>query len=347
MGGGAWSTNTYTARQRARAATGLSAFAYHDHVSETGLYEVHETLDPKWTAGPASPLAGQIVREARDSDEHPESVPIAVFFDVTGSMGLIPRVLQEKLPKLHTLLLQKGYVEHPQILFGAIGDATCDLVPLQIGQFESDNRMDENLEHFVLEGGGGGHNAESYELGAYYLAYHTALDSLEKRGKKGYAFFIGDERIYDRARAKFVRDLIGARAEEDVLADAIFRDLQEKYEVFFLFAAQGSYRPEQVLPAAAGEGGRLGWRRLLGERALILEDADAVCETIALTIGVHEGRIDLDEGLTHLAELGTDSTTTASVSKALEPVAAGAAVLATATGGGLDLGDDDSDAERL
>jgi len=48
----------------------------------------------------------------------------AVLFDVTGSMGQVPRALQQKLPQLLGLLLRQGYVEHPQILFGAIGDAT-------------------------------------------------------------------------------------------------------------------------------------------------------------------------------------------------------------------------------
>src|SRR5205814_1656783 len=161
-------------------------------------------------------LAGQIVRESRDSDEHPESLPIAVFFDVTGSMGWVPRELQKKLPKLFGLLLQKGYVEHPQVLFGAIGDAYVDRVPLQIGQFESDNRSDENLETFILEGGGGGGNHESYNLAAYYMARHTALDSVEKRGKRGYLFFIGDERLYSTIEHTQVARLIGDGLEEDL-----------------------------------------------------------------------------------------------------------------------------------
>ena len=76
----------------------------------------------------------------------------------------MPRVLQTKLPQLLGLLLRKGYASDPQIMFGAIGDATCDRVPLQVGQFESDNRMDDDLGRIVLEGGGGGQMTESYEL---------------------------------------------------------------------------------------------------------------------------------------------------------------------------------------
>src|SRR5690606_17085408 len=107
---------------------------------------VHPKLDPH----------GVTVRESRDSADHPEALAIAVLFDVTGSMGNVPRTLQTKLPDLLGLLLRKGYVEHPHILFGAIGDATCDRAPLQIGQFEADNRMDDDLERILLEGGGGG-----------------------------------------------------------------------------------------------------------------------------------------------------------------------------------------------
>jgi hypothetical protein len=161
MGSGIWSTDVYDAAARYRPASGASAFAY----SDGGARTAHPALDPR----------GVAVRESRDSDEHPASVAIAVLFDVTGSMGTVPRTLQAKLPKLLGLLLCKGYVQHPQILFGAIGDAACDRVPLQIGQFESDNRMDGDQGRIVIEGGGGGQLTESYELAMYFMARHTGL----------------------------------------------------------------------------------------------------------------------------------------------------------------------------
>ena len=99
-----------------------------------------------------------------------------MLFDVTGSMRKVPRVLQTKLPQLLGLLQRQGYASDPQIMFGAIGDATCDRVPLQVGQFESDNRMDDDLGRIVLEGGGGGQMTESYELAMYFMARHTATD---------------------------------------------------------------------------------------------------------------------------------------------------------------------------
>ena len=191
MGSGRWSTDVYYAAARMRATSGTSAFAY----SDGGATRVHPALDP----------LGVTARESRDSDEHPRSLAIAVLFDVTGSMRGAGR-LQQKLPRLLGLLLRKGYTTDPQIMFGAIGDATCDRAPLQIGQFESDNRMDDDLGRIVLEGGGGGQKTESYELAMYFMARHTAIDCYDKRGRRGYLFIIGDEMAYPQVKPAEVRD---------------------------------------------------------------------------------------------------------------------------------------------
>ncbi|MEE6258770.1 hypothetical protein [Plantactinospora sonchi] len=296
MGSGRWSTNVYAAAASYRAATGTSAFAY----SDSGARTVHPDLDP----------LGVTVRESRDSAEHPASTPIAVLFDVTGSMRAVPRVLQAKLPQLLGLLLRKGYVTDPQILFGAIGDATCDRVPLQIGQFESDNRMDDQLAKIVLEGGGGGQRTESYELAMYFMARHTTLDSVRRRGRRGYLFLIGDEMPYGRVKPKEVRRIVGDELAEPIPVREIVRELSRSYEVYYILPSGASY---------AGDAGILDtWRDLLGQNVLELDDLDAVCETIALTVGLGEESIDLDTGLRDLGDLG--STAGPSVGRALAPL---------------------------
>lgn len=141
-------------------------------------------------------------------------------------------------------------------MFGAIGDATCDQVPLQIGQFESDNRMDEQLGNILIEGGGGGQKTESYEQAAYFMARHTALDSLEQRGKRGYLFIIGDETnypyVYARGantpatgwgtlRRRGVAEVIGDHLQEDIPTPAIYAELERKLDVYFILPAAASY----------------------------------------------------------------------------------------------------------
>src|SRR6266516_633363 len=243
MGSGRWSTNVYDAAARFRAATGASAFAY----SDGGATRVHPALDP----------FGVTVRESRDSAEHPRSLAIAVLFDVTGSMGGVPRVLQAKLPQLLGLLLRKGYAADPQVMFGAIGDATCDRVPLQIGQFESDNRMDDDLSHIVLEGGGGGQKTESYELAMYFMTRHTSIDCHEKRGRRGYLFIVGDEMAYRRVKPEEVTGVIGDALAEPVALKQIVAEVRERYDVYHLLPAGAAY---------AGNDQVIGfWRGLLGQ----------------------------------------------------------------------------------
>ncbi|GAA1748866.1 hypothetical protein [Luedemannella helvata] len=293
MGSGLWSTDVYDAAAHTRARTGASAFAY----SDSGARKVHPALNPY----------GVTARESRDSDEHPRSLAIAVLFDVTGSMHSVPRTLQVKLPGLLGLLLRKGYVADPHIMFGAIGDATCDRAPLQVGQFESDNRMDEDLGRILLEGGGGGQQTESYELAMYFMARHTTIDCYEKRGRRGYLFIIGDELAYRRVKAREVKKIIGDDLSEDLSTEALVAELQRKYHVYY------------ILPAGTSNAGSRSilryWRDLLGQNVIELDDLDAVCETIALTVGLEEGAIDLDAGLEDLADVG--STAGATVGRAL------------------------------
>ncbi|GAA1794635.1 hypothetical protein GCM10009682_15460 [Luedemannella flava] len=299
MGSGRWSTDVYDAAATMRKRTGKSAFAH----SDSGARHVHDALNPH----------GVGTRESRDSDEHPRSLAIAVLFDVTGSMRGVPRALQTKLPGLLGLLLRKGYVEDPHIMFGAIGDATCDRAPLQVGQFESDNRMDEDLGRILLEGGGGGQQTESYELAMYFMARHTSIDCYDKRGRKGYLFIIGDELAYPKVKRAEVKRIIGDDLAEDISTEAIVAELQRRYHVYYILPAGASY---------AGDATVLDfWRGLLGQNVIELDDLNAVCETIGLTVGLEEGAIDLAAGIDDLADVG--STAGASVGRALARIGGG------------------------
>src|SRR6516164_2939170 len=225
MGTTRWSDDHYRDRARLRARTGKDAFEY-DHAIRIGAADrvVHPKMNPR----------GVRVRESRDSDGHPQSHAVAVLFDVTGSMQQVPRILQTRLPKLMGLLIRKGYLDHPQILIGAIGDATCDAAPLQVGQFESGIEIEEDLGKLYLEGGGGGHITESYELALYFMARHTALDCYEKRGRRGYLFVIGDEIPYAKVKRKEVARLIDDGLKTDLAVETLMAELERTYDVYHI-----------------------------------------------------------------------------------------------------------------
>ena len=298
-----YSDELYTSAKTLRAAaTGVDAFS-HTHAINTGKIAagVNDKLDPKG-----------VNRESRDSDVHPTSNAIIVGFDVTGSMSSIPRTLQQKLCKLMGVLNAKAAIEHPQILFAAFGDETCDRVPLQVGQFESGVEMDEDLDKMYLEGGGGGQVFESPELLLYFAARHTSIDCYEKRGKRGYLFFITDEKGRDVSRSA-VQNVFGDGLERDISLESIIKECQDKYEIFM------------VLPTNAGHGSEPQisqfWKKLLGQNVLKLDDENLVCELIATTIGICEETVD---DVTDLAtDLKLDKAGIRSLSTALADVKTG------------------------
>ncbi|WP_137725921.1 hypothetical protein [Prescottella subtropica] len=323
MGYGKWDDDTFAAAKTFRAARGLDDFGYTATMRSRPYTE--------WKVDPSLDPYGVTARESRDSDGHPGSLPIAVLFDVTGSMGVVPRIMQDKLGKLHGLLQRKGYADDPQILFGGIGDADSDRVPLQVGQFESDNAMDDQLRTIFLEGGGGGQKSESYELAAYFMARHITTDAWDRRGRKGYLFVIGDELNKPRLSARQVRAVIGDDLRQDVSVESVYRELEQRWNVYFVLPNQSAYYTD---PQIAEH-----WTRLLGERFLKLDDPAAVCELIALTVGIGEDRIDLGKGLADLRDIGSVDEA-AAVGTALATLGATRAPVSTAT---LPLGDPGTD----
>lgn len=340
MGGGSWSSFDYDNKVRATAAAGKDTFDY-SHRIQTGqaAAKTHDLLDPKTVAGDQSPFAGKVMREVAISDEHPNPTPIAVVLDVTASNSYAARAVHSKLPLLFGLLQRKGYVEDPQVNIIAIGDANCDRVPLQVGQFESDIRIADQVAAVYLENGGGGQHHETYELAAYYLARHTHLESFHRQGRRGYVIFIGDEMPYDIVRRSQVESLIGDVLEADIPTKEVFEELQTQYEPFFLFQAQGSHIEDQILPT---------WKELLGENAQVLDDPNLVCEFIAGLLAMREGGLDLDDVAADLADSGFDANAIQSASKTLAKVGGeGSGAIAKTESGALDIADDQDGADRL
>ena len=153
------------------------------------------------------------MRESRDSKDNPKSTPVIVALDVTGSMGMLADVIaREGLGVLFNAILDLKPISDPHVMFMGVGDANCDSAPLQVSQFEADNRIVEQLTQLFIEHGGGGNNFESYNLPWYFGARHTEHDSLIKRGKRGYLFTVGDEEAPEALTVAQIEEVIGDKS---------------------------------------------------------------------------------------------------------------------------------------
>ncbi|MCW5211787.1 hypothetical protein VU04_02625 [Desulfobulbus sp. TB] len=268
MGMGSYSLNNRAKRSEIK---GYSSRSIREIFSQR---EVNRAMNPY----------GVTLRESRDSEEHPESVAIILGLDVTGSMGSIPHhLVKDGLPKIMGKIIQSG-TKDPQLMFLAIGDHEYDQSPLQVGQFESsDELLDKWLTNVYLEGGGGGNTGESYLLAWYFAAFHTSIDSFEKRKKKGFLFTIGDEPTLPDISVKDLKAIMGNGQHEPFYATTLLDKARQSYHVYHLHIKQ-TY-------AGSMQETMDGWKQLLGDHLIILEDHQEVSTVLPQIIAdvMHEG----------------------------------------------------------
>jgi len=272
MGSGNYSVAAHEALLRGRAS--IPAQQVFKQV------QCHPLMNPK----------GVRLRESRDGADHPESLGIVFALDVTGSMGEIPKLMATKQLPVFMKTLIDCRISDPQLLFMAVGDAISDHAPLQVGQFESTAElMDQWLTWSYLEGGGGGTGQESYELGMYFLAMHTEMDSMVKRKKRGYLFMTGDEVPYPTLSKHVVDTVVGDRLDEDLACEEIVAELQKTFIPFFII-------PDQ----ARAKRCERRWRDLLGDNVICLNAPMDVCFVTAGAIMLSEGRVTNIKELTEI-----------------------------------------------
>jgi len=215
-----------------------------------------------------SPM-GVKIRESRDSVEHPDSLPIILGLDVTGSMGYIPhQFIKDGLPTVMGTLVEKAGIPDAQLMLMAIGDHKNDQAPLQVSQFEtSDELLDKWLKMIWLEGNGGGNGGESYHLAWYFAAQHTATDAWDKRKQKGFLFTIGDEPVHNTLSNFSLTKIMGVGEYNETGASYWLEKVRERYHVIhFYVTSTGSHYTND----------REGWKELLGENVIFVADHQTI-----------------------------------------------------------------------
>jgi hypothetical protein len=259
MGGTSYSFSDRTIRA---ASAGYHTKSADQIFEQNAKRMIHESMEPKKA----------ILRESRDSEVHPNSVPIILALDVTGSMGKIPHYLvKDGLPNMMANIIQRGVLD-PQILFLPVGDHECDRYPLQVGQFESgDAELDLWLTRTYIESGGGGNSGESYLLAWYFGANHTVTDSWEKRKQKGFIFTVGDEPCLRNLPNTVINEIMGVKPQASFTEKDLLVKAQEQYNVYHLHIMEGS----------DGARSLSYWKELLGDHCIQVNHHQDVAKVLA------------------------------------------------------------------
>jgi hypothetical protein len=269
MGFGNYSYEAHQALTQARTNKDASeVFAQTD---------VHPKMNPK----------GVKFRESRDSNDHPNSIPICFALDISGSMGDIPVLLARKELPNFMKLLEGCKVPDPQVLFMAFADARYDITPLQVGQFESTAELiDKWLTMTSLTSSARGtsytgdmRGGESYELALWFAAKHTSTDRAEKHKKRGYLFMTGDETAYPAVPRETVKIVLGYDPERDIPIEEVMTELRKTFHPFFLIPDEGRRGVEN------------DWRKVFGNDVICMQSPEDTCAVSAALVALAEGQI--------------------------------------------------------
>ena len=225
MGGGYWRREDFN---RYNAGMGRRVRA-DGNVDTSRMRGAQDMYRAKNLAPELNPF--KVMRECCDNEEHPQTVPVILALDVTGSMGGALLKTAASLNGIMQTALDR--FKDVEFMVMGIGDLAYDRAPIQISQFESDIRVAEHLDKLWFERGGGGNGFESYTAAWYMGLNHTSLDC-HKRGKKAIIITMGDEALNPYLPGQRLAQLTGDSLEADVATGQLYKAVREKFEIYHI-----------------------------------------------------------------------------------------------------------------
>ena len=262
MGGGAWTTCAYS--DQMSKSKGITNTSTLNSRSVNQFYTAHHIdpmLDPR----------GVKIRECRDSSEHPNTIPIILGLDVTGSMGSACAAVARQLDSIITKLYSD--VKDVEFMVMGIGDFSYDEAPLQVSQFESDVRICDQLGKIWFERGGGGNSFESYTAAWYFALNHTDLDCW-KSGKKGIIITLGDEPLNPYLPGRAFNKVFGYESQ-DIDTVELYKDVSEKFDIYHIIITDPESSGRRYLQRSKDS-----WSKVLDGQHLLVNESVELPEVI-------------------------------------------------------------------
>lgn len=231
MGSGGWSVKSYADYSTSSGKTYDTATGRITNQVFESKY-LDDSLDPR----------NFEFRECANSEEHPNTIPVILALDVTGSMGKACNETAEALNVIISNLYSK--IKDVEFCIMGIGDLAYDDAPIQMSQFESDIRIAEALDKVYMEHGGGGNGYESYTAAWYMGLKRTKLDCFDKQNRKGIIITMGDEPLNPYLPKNKLNRCINAHEEGNIETPKLYEETLKKFDIYHIAIndKESSYR---------------------------------------------------------------------------------------------------------
>lgn len=222
MGGGSFDYSSYRSYS---CSTGKT-------LDSRGYVTKGQTFDRTYMPAEFNPK--NVIRECCNSKEHPNTLPVILALDVTGSMGSACKRTAEALGPIVLNLLEKYKERDIEFLIMGIGDVECDSCPIQASQFESDVRISKDIDKIYMEKGGGGNQYESYSAAWYFGLHQTKLDCYDKQGRKGVIITMGDEPLNPYLERMGLNEATGHSNQKRVETNDLYAKAKDKFDIYHI-----------------------------------------------------------------------------------------------------------------
>ena len=274
MGGGSYSSESFSSYAKTRGVS-------YDFSTDRVIGHTYKSRNLKSSLNPKNKI-----RECCNSKEHPNTVPVILALDVTGSMGAACNECASALSSIMKELYNR--FDDVELMVMGVGDIEVgDTAPLQVSQFESDVRIAEQLDDIYIEHGGGSNRWESYTAPWWYGLYRTRLDCYDKQGNKGVIITMGDEPLNPYLPEEKMLDYFGDANGEDAgqyefKTPQLYKEASKKFDIYHIsvkdpssaYGRRGSEYTDEVDDS---------FKKVIGQNYSVSDIAglkDKICECI-------------------------------------------------------------------
>lgn len=292
-------TSTFNTERYTRSVEDMKARKEEVHDKGREIYRKTKRMDPLVDVKNKMRLSHNSFKKVGDKAILVNGIALPIYsaFDGTGSMGEMAGIAHGAMGDIMAMLNGIRHRYNPQLATSVVQDVQDEHPVLQMSQFETDERVAEQIR-LLIPDHDGGDGTEDYQLALAYLMLAVDTDINNFYGLKGYGFIVGDQIGRDTVPNKSdyadddVLKFLGVKMQSKMKTKAVAKEVLKKWHMFYI---------------AVGRGGHVvdWWLDKLGAgRVVVCPDPHKLAEVQAALVYATETEQPTPEGLFEFLKAG-------------------------------------------